>query len=162
MWSVFVFNWAFSGNSVGISGAFVLATFPFVSPGGDWILQIIVATLTGALIALNYGLFSVIMPRTGGDYVFIGRTLSPFLGFVGSFAWFFWLPITVAVASKFLTPIALQAIFSSWGAITGNQFFINLGNTLNEPNAIMIVGTISTILFCLIAIAPLKFYFRLQ
>jgi amino acid transporter len=35
-------------------------------------------------MALVYAFFSAAIPRSGGDYVYISRTLHPLLGFVAS------------------------------------------------------------------------------
>ncbi len=162
MWSTFAMNWIFTGNSIGIIGAFLVFAYPLVSPGGNWIFLATIAALTGAMVSVTYGFLSVVMPRSGGDYVFVGRTLHPSLGFMASFGWAIWLPLVFGWAGKNMGPLALQAILSTWSAITGDKTSAGITNALNDPNLLFVLGTITIILFCLLAIAPLKAYFRIQ
>ncbi len=55
------------------------------------------AAVPAILAALAYAILASAMPRAGGSYVYASRALSPYLGFVASFAHWFGLSIAIVV-----------------------------------------------------------------
>ena len=51
-------------------------------PGADLTATVISAALVNMVIAYVYWMFSIAMPRTGGDYVWVGRTIHPAIAFM--------------------------------------------------------------------------------
>lgn len=91
------------GTGVFTSLGFQLAaTDNFVAIMGLWLLGGIIA-LCGALV---YGELSSVLPRSGGEYHFIGSLYSPMLGFLAG-----WISLVVGFAA----PVALSCMaFSSY------------------------------------------------
>jgi len=83
--STFVFNMAGQPTSVLLATSvfFALALFP----GGSIWLGLAMALGVALLISLCYGLFTSAIPRSGGDYVLVGRVTHPVIGLVSSFFW---------------------------------------------------------------------------
>jgi APA family basic amino acid/polyamine antiporter len=76
---------AFLGNilAMGVSYFFVFAYFAsLLFPGANLPVTVFVTLIPGIVVALLYYLFTVAMPRTGGDYVWTSRILHPSLGFM--------------------------------------------------------------------------------
>ncbi len=75
-------------------------------PGiGPWVLPAFVfGALPAILAAVAYAVLASAMPRAGGSYVFASRALSPYLGFVASFAQWFGLSIVIGVVSYLIVP----------------------------------------------------------
>jgi basic amino acid/polyamine antiporter, APA family len=75
----FVAGFALLNVMLGMTQSF--AFIPYVFPGAN----VALAFLLGAPVALAmgyvYGAFSAAMPRSGGDYVWVSRTISPVVGF---------------------------------------------------------------------------------
>jgi amino acid transporter len=80
---------------------------PYVVPA------FVTAAIPAALAAIAYALLSAAMPRAGGSYVYVSRSLTPYLGFAASFAQWFGLSIAIGVVSYVIVPfvrdIALAA-----------------------------------------------------
>lgn len=62
------------------------------------------AALPALVAALAYAGLSSAMPRAGGSYVYVSRSLSPYWGFVASFSQWFGLSIAIGVVSYVLIP----------------------------------------------------------
>lgn len=76
-------------------------------PGvGDAVpLVFVVTAVPAGLAALCYALLSSAMPRAGGSYVYATRALSPFPGFLASFAQWFGLSMGMGVVAYLLVPM---------------------------------------------------------
>ncbi len=72
--------------------------------GGHVIPAYLFAALPAVLAALAYAALSSAMPRAGGSYVYVSRSLSPYWGFVASFSQWFGLSVAIGVVSYLLIP----------------------------------------------------------
>lgn len=68
-------------------------------------LVFIVTAVPAGLAALCYAMLSSAMPRAGGSYVYATRALSPFPGFLASFAQWFGLSMGMGVVAYLLVPM---------------------------------------------------------
>ena len=86
-WDVFVFN------TVGYALGLVLAIIPLLMAGAvpeaNVLLTVAVGTVFTVFNAMTYGYLSAALPRSGGEYVFLGRVVHPTVGFTASwgFTW---------------------------------------------------------------------------
>jgi len=161
-WSGLAFNWIWTGNNVGLLAAWILFAYVFVSPGHNIPLLIIAAAILSTLNTATYMFFSMAIPRSGGDYHFISRTLHPSLGFMSSVNWALWLPLVLGWCGKNVVPIALQSLLNTWGAVTNNPALIEFSNTLLNPDTTFIIGAIVIIVFTAVIILGTKTYFIIQ
>jgi amino acid transporter len=156
-WDVLVFN--ILGYATGLS----LATNPTILgglyPDAEIYWVLIFGVILSIFSGLNYGLFAAFIPRSGGDYVYISRTLNPALGFVANWG-FTWSQIYgIGVFSGWAVRDALSPAFTTYGYTIGNQDWVNVGHTLAQPNMIFLFGCI-LLLICLVVsvlgLNPLK------
>jgi len=68
-------------TAVYIYGIWAASLFPGVNLPDT----VVVAVPVCIIIGLFYAIFSIIMPRSGGDYIWVSRTLHPILGFMANF-----------------------------------------------------------------------------
>jgi amino acid transporter len=116
---------------------------------------VLLVFLLAPVMAVFY-LFSVAMPRSGGDYIYVSRTLTPVLGMVTSwtFAIVFWSWAgNVAMLMWLYGPVV---DFVARGQMTGNQGLVNLGLLMASPNILFVLSTLSTIAMGVIAWRGLK------
>ncbi len=93
--------------ALGLVQAFAYA--PFVFPGSSMAIAFLIALPGAFFIGLLNALFTAAMPRSGGDYVWVSRSLSPVVGFAVNFFATFGVIAAAAVniwymASNFLAP----------------------------------------------------------
>ncbi len=144
IWDVFVFN--LLGYATGLS----LATNPTILgglyPNANiyWVLVfgLIVSIFTGLL----YGYFAAIFPRSGGDYIYNSRTISPLVGFVASWG-FTWSQIYgIGTFSGWAISDAISPAFITTGFILDKPNLLEIGNSLSVNNNIIIGGIIILII----------------
>ena len=80
------FNLVFSAVLIPVGITEVMAFAPTFWPHANLLLSFLLATPLVATCGLVYLYYTVIMPRSGGDYVWVSRTLNPFLGFFANFS----------------------------------------------------------------------------
>lgn len=137
---------------VGISQALNFGAAAF--PGAN----VALAFILGTILLLGFGgvyvYFTLAMPRSGGDYVWVSRALSPFLGFVVNvtltFVFVNWVAFNFTTMMTLFVPAAAYVIglpdsLSTWFASQANQFF---------------VATLLTLIFTVIMLRGTKFAAR--
>jgi amino acid transporter len=136
----------------GINKLLILASYE--NPGANVPLAYIMAGLPVLMTAIAYTLLAVSMPRTGGDYIYISRGVSPVLGFLTS--WGFWFTEIMSLG------IIAYYDVDFWGlgfrianeAVGGNDFAARMSEVLKEGTstclwvavAIVIISAIVTLL----------------
>jgi amino acid transporter len=120
------------GMNVAVGAVFLFLMAPADFPNGNMLLAVVVGTVLMAFTLLwVYSTFAAAMPRSGGDYVFVSRTLHPFLGWLlgwsqGMWLIFFWIGFNAWFALTFAVPIALSTI----GAVANQGGWTDLSNNL--------------------------------
>lgn len=156
----FVYN--VNNQNIGIGVAFILLFVPGFYAGADMVQATIIALVLAIPAALVYAFFSAAIPRSGGDYVYISRTLHPLLGFVASWNWLAWMTVYIGVPAAYFAQYGLSGLFRVVGAATSNSGLISAGNSFVDPNVTLVVGTILIVFFAVIFALGTRIYFRLQ
>ena len=131
------------GMNVAVGAVFLFLQAPADFPNGNMLLAVVIGTLLMAFTLLwVYSTFSAAMPRSGGDYVFVSRTLHPFLGWLlawsqGMWLIFFWIGFNAWFALTFAVPVALSTI----GAATGQAGWTDLSTNLLSSFSILGITT---------------------
>ena len=161
------------GMNVALGAVFLLLQAPGNFPGGSMLLAIVIGTLVMAFTLLwVYSEFAAAMPRSGGDYVFVSRSLHPVVGWLLSWSqgmWliFFWIGFNAWFALTFAVPVT----FTTIGAVTGHTGFINASNSLLAQHTVLgittqwwviLFGALLTFGFCAVLIFGSQSYWRLQ
>jgi Amino acid transporters len=112
-------------------------------PGSNIPLGIL---LTGAFVTLSgfiYATLGSVMPRTGGDYLFQSRVLSPWIGFpVVATMVIFWLLQWSAIAGWFTAVLGLAPLFTGIGLSINDPLLINIGTWFTTPLGIWITTVV--------------------
>ena len=97
-----------------------------------------------------YAYFAAAMPRSGGDYVYIGRTLHPFLGFLASWNWVVWLITYTGIPAAYLAQYGLSGLCRELGYVFDSPRLVGYGDDFTRKWWIFTAGTILLILFALV------------
>ena len=161
------------GMNVAVGAVFLFLQAPADFPNGNMLLAVVLGTLLMAFTLLwVYSTFSAAMPRSGGDYVFVSRTLHPFLGWIlgwsqGMWLIFFWIGFNAWFALTFAVPVALSTL----GAATGQSAWADLSNNLLTPFSILgittqwwviFIGALINVAFALLLIFGAQSFWRWQ
>jgi amino acid transporter len=126
--STFVFNMAGQPTSV------LLATSVFwtlgVFVGGSIWLGFAMALVAAIVISVCYGLFTSAIPRSGGDYVLVGRVTHPIIGLISSFFWATGVILSIAFIALAFVTVALGPSLTAVGLVSGHNTLVTAGNDL--------------------------------
>src|SRR5215831_2282993 len=153
---------AFVGTAVGWSIAFYqLYPYSWQGPGGISAYAYM-AVLTGVacyFLGMIFSSLTTAMPRSGGDYVFTSRIISPFWGWieswtlVGSALTIIGFEIIVATRNIQLTAILLGVTFPT-------SVFSGATNWLQDTTSKLIVGIIILLVIAFIAILKTRTFHK--
>jgi amino acid transporter len=155
-WSVQdAFIYAFFSINLITLGLYIFADAPFI-PKGSLLLAII---LSGAYLVFQtivYAALIAVMPRAGGDYVWVSRVIGGGIGFtLAVCGWWFinwhWVPIYANILAK--------EFFQPLGAILGWSGFVSFWN---EPKGIFTASVITAVLAAIFISIGMRGYARLQ
>ena len=143
------FNLVFSAVLIPVGITEVMAFTPEFWPHANMLLSFLLATPLVATCGLVYLYYTVIMPRSGGDYVWVSRTLSPFFGFFANFSLTF----------VFLTWIAFNFTYMLGTMGPAAAYVAGLHSTaLTDPSKgeVMIIATVLTAIFTCLMILGVR------
>jgi len=106
---------AFGILNVGLGLVQAFAYAPFVFPGGNIPIAFIIAIPGAFFLGLLNALFTAAMPRSGGDYVWVSRSISPIFGFAVNFFFTFSVIAAAAVNIWYFDSIFLAPMLYSFG-----------------------------------------------
>lgn len=119
------FNLIFAAVLIPVGITQTMGFTPMFWPHANMLLAFLIATPLVACFGLVYLYFTVLMPRSGGDYVWVSRTLNPFVGFVVNFSLTF----------VFLTWVALNFAVTLFLFLPGFAYVAGITNTaLTAPS----------------------------
>ena len=141
---------------------FTLWAHPAVFPQSNLIVAIVVAFGFALFFNLLYAMFATIMPRTGGEYVWLSRTFHPAIGYACSFAGAVSQSFWVGVGGFWIASYVLGPMLTAFGATSADATLSSWGATFSDSTNQFALGTICVILFSLINLRGLRTYLRFQ
>jgi basic amino acid/polyamine antiporter, APA family len=158
-----VFSFNVLNLNIGIGVIWVLWLGPSLYPGANLYLSILLALLSAIPIAWMYAWFSSIYPRSGGDYVYVSRSLKPAVGFAVNFALCAYLTLFVGIAGLYTGQYGLGPMLTVAGASTKNSSLASAGDWLTHGTGAFLIALVVLVVYGLIMIvAGMKVYFRIQ
>lgn len=151
-----VFNAVFSapvGAVLAWGVFFSLSAFP----GANIIAAILISLVLNIPIILMMSSLASSMPRTGGDYIWVSRILSPQLATISSFAAAFSALIGATFWARYFPVYALGPALVTFGSMFKNETMITWGNNFQSDKTWIVIGAfVMIVLMTLILIAGTK------
>lgn len=105
------------------------------------------------VLAAIYGLLTVAMPRTGGDYVWVGRITHPAIGFMVNFYFTLVMFSWIGSVVSWIPQYGLSSYFASLGTITGNSSFLALAEAVTTPMYSFFITAVFILIGALVILA---------
>jgi amino acid transporter len=125
--SAVVLNLAFIGI---VQAVLAVTLIPSSFPGANPAIVTLITAVMMLAPYLMYGLFTRLMPRSGGDYVFVSRSLGPWLGFAASINVTLWYVAAIAYLTFLIPQFALPSALASIGVIADSETLITWSQDL--------------------------------
>jgi basic amino acid/polyamine antiporter, APA family len=157
-----IFNAVFSapvGATLAIGVLWTLSAFP----GADPVWATIIAVVINIPVLIMMALLASSMPRTGGDYVWVSRILSPPLAMISNFAAALSAMIGATFWARFFPVFALGPVLVGLGVLFDNQTLVDWGTSFQTDNLWIFLGGLAMIIaMTLILVSGIKTTFRWQ
>lgn len=131
-------------------------------PGASMELATLIAIAGAVGIGACYALFAGMYPRSGGEYVFLSRTLHPLVGFALSFSFAFWQMFYFGLNGAFLAQFAISPTLAGIAVQAGNAGLLDLANWFSTPEGLFIAGAAMIAVMSFLHLRGAGVYFRWQ
>jgi len=123
---------------------------PALFPGVNMPLTVLFAAPIALAMSISYYFFTVSMPRSGGDFVWVSRSISPLIGFIESFVFAMIMAQFTAVLGGWVPSPSLQSIVINWGTVTNNPALINQINSFLTSTNLFILTVVVVLAACVV------------
>ena len=142
---------------------FTLQLAPYYFPKANIPLAFLLTILFTAPLYIIYSVLSSAYPRSGGDYVFTSRLVSPMLGFVATFAaWVAWQWYFAAITPIQMMWEGLSPFFVKLSYYTNSPTINSISSWLLTANADEVVGILILVVSLVVTAFGMGFYVKIQ
>ncbi|MGA3110048.1 MAG: amino acid permease [Candidatus Bathyarchaeia archaeon] len=126
--------------------------------GANLPLSLVVAAIPFIFLMVAYWVMAIVMPRTGNDYVWVGRIFHPAIGFAWGLVYMF-IVLFVAFVGAGVAPFsyAFSISLTSLGLIGNSPSLTNLGSFLGGSVGTIELSILLTVLFGMFSIFGSRF-----
>jgi len=130
----------------------------YANPGASMPLAFAITAIPTLFTAICYTLLSISMPRTGGDYIYITRSVNPIIGFLSTWGFWFTELLSLGIICWLDIPLWGQCLQIA-GAATGNTAWIDLGTRLVTDTTLALLGSFALlVIFGITAFLGMRVY----
>jgi APA family basic amino acid/polyamine antiporter len=126
------------------------------APSYNFILSLLIAMVLNLFVVVTYATITVAMPRSGGDYVFVSRTINPALGFANNFFWTVIAILGIAWNCLFMAGTAISSSLAVGGAVLKSEYMVSLSQLATEPLWSFLIGTVTMLFIMVLMILEVK------
>lgn len=137
---VFVFN------TIGYALGLVLAIVPLLMAGAvpraNVLLTVALGTVLTVANALTYGYLSAAMPRSGGEYVYLGRVVHPVAGFTANWGFTWSQLLGLGLYASFTVNFGIAVSFLTLGNVLDSAGLVTAGEDVGGDGWTFFLGTV--------------------
>ncbi|MGO8959429.1 MAG: amino acid permease [Streptosporangiaceae bacterium] len=126
------------GSTLAWSIFFTLVAFPGADPVGVLVITLII----NIPVLIMFALLGASMPRVGGDYVWVSRTLSPPLALISNLCMIMGGLLGAAYFAKFFSVFGLGPALVAGGSLFHNNTMISWGTSFQTDKAWILAGAL--------------------
>jgi basic amino acid/polyamine antiporter, APA family len=132
-------------------------------PNANLITTVAIGVLINVAVGYVYWMLASAMPRSGGDYIFVGRIFHPSVG-LGVNLLFSVVFVTWAGLFAFFTAYyALPTMLAAYSLAGGGSGALSMATTLiSNTNDVFVVGLVTLLIVILVSLLPTKWIFRVS
>lgn len=156
-------------NNLSASGApLALVLLFWLAPafylGANMYLAVVFAFLLTFSTGLVYAMFATAIPRSGADYTWISRSLSPALGFASNFSYMFWAIFIIAIYGVLVASTGLGPLLRFVAVEFDSPRALDLADWLTGKWGTFVVGVVLMILSAMLLMLTrgLRTFIRVQ
>lgn len=158
---------AFIFQFLGAHPAWPLAYGLFFSfalfPGGSFLIAGLLTLPLTLSFAYSFGLLSSMLPRAGGDYLFVSRMISPTVGLISSFCMNCAQLLSLAFFGTAVTTLGLAPGLAVIGLVSHSPGLVTASATISTSHGWQfLIGSVLFTLGALILIGGWRWTFRIQ
>ena len=131
---------------------------PFIYPGSDAPTGLTLALIPATFFGIMYVLFSMNMPRSGGDYVYVSRIIHPVIGFMMNFVFTFWMIIWWGSNFAVIVINMLSPAIGGYALATNNSGLLSWASAIaTTPNDVFIGGCFALVIVAVFVVLGPKY-----
>jgi amino acid transporter len=131
-------------------------------PGAYLPASSLLALIPALIVAFVYAQLSIAYPRSGGDYVFIGRILHPSIGFMVNFVFTLINISVIGTEAVWITTQGLGPMLNAINLVSPSSSYTSLASTLTTHTNEFIIGAIFAIILPTVIFFGLRLTFQLK
>ena len=129
---------------------------PALFPGVNFPLTVVIATPIVVVMAFAYYFFMAAMPRSGGDYIWVSRSINPLTGFTESLVLMVIMIQFVGVLGGWAIDPGLRGLFIVYAIETNTPALTTQINAFLTPVTLFLLTAVVAIITCIVtALSPL-------
>ncbi|MCI4352753.1 MAG: amino acid permease [Thermoplasmata archaeon] len=133
----------------------------FYYPTANLTETVAIAVVFNLGVAYVYWMLASAMPRSGGDYVFVGRIFHPSLGFATNLTFSFIFVSWAGLFSNYFAHFGVPMILGGYGVTGNNSWALNMAATISGSATDQFwIGAVILGAVILISLLPTKWIFR--
>jgi len=149
-------------QQIALSYIVFIVLFWLFYPGANMPLASLIATIAGLAMGVCYAMFATLYPRSGGEYVYLSRTLHPSVGFAVSFSFAFWETFYTGINGAFFSLYSVSPFLAALGLQTSNQTLLNWSTWFSGKWGIFLGGSFMIIFLTILQLLGAGVYFKWQ
>ena len=139
------------------SGFITYAWLPYLWPGSDILLILTLGMVFCLVHAITFSQIGSVYPRSGADYVFASRTLTPVGAFTSNWTLAIFSGLVAGSLIAWIPSTLMSSYFFELGALTNQPYLMTWGSMLTSGVWVFIIGSMATVVtLILMLVSPAK------